>query len=388
MPTTGREARHLELEQAICDVPGDLRAWQVYADWLQSHGDAWGERLSLGLARGRGRSRDHEGLDAAIAQLDQAARETFLGPLAAWLDAPDFDRVAQLEWAHGFVVGVRVGVPRYGRAIDDATTPEAILAAVLASPAARFLQSITIGLVDAFPRTLQSMLDVIVAGGVRPCLRTLFVGDFAYPDETEISWLRVGDLAPVLARLPRLRHLHLRGGGIELGSALVHPTLETLLIESGGLPGAALRALGRAELPSLTHMRVWLGRRYYGGTGSARMLLPLLSGQGVPRLRHLGLMNGEIQDELAAALAKSRLLAQLEVIDLSMGTLGDAGGQAILDAAARFAHLRRLELDHNYLSPALADALVRALGPIVSIGTIETPEVWDGQAHYFTQVGE
>jgi uncharacterized protein (TIGR02996 family) len=79
MPTTGREARHLELEQAICDVPGDLRAWQVYADWLQSHGDAWGERLSLGLARGRGRSRDHNYLSPGLA--DALVRA--LGPIVS-----------------------------------------------------------------------------------------------------------------------------------------------------------------------------------------------------------------------------------------------------------------------------------------------------------------
>lgn len=388
MPTIDGEARNAELEQAICDALGSRHAWMVYADWLLSRGDPRGERISLGLARQLARPSEHAPLDAAIDRLEADRREVFLGPLAACLDAPDLDRVARLEWEHGFVVGVRVGLPRYPR--GESTRPEAVLAALLASPAARFLRSVAIGLVESanLRWTMGPALAALLAAGPLPSVRELFIGDFEYPDDTEISWTDLGDVEPVLRMLPELRHLHLRGGGIRLGKALTHRTLETLLIESGGLPGAALRSLGRAELPALTHLRVWLGREYYGGTGNVRMLAPLLSGKGVPRLRHLGLMNGEFQDEIAAALAKAPLLDQLDVVDLSMGTLRDAGGRAILDAAERFARLRRLELDHNYLSPAMAEALTRSLGEIVSIGRIEVPDAEDAEPHYFTQVGE
>lgn len=382
-------ARNPGLEQAIYDAPDDVGAWQVYADWLQSEGDPWGERLSLGLAHAAAKGAPKTKLKKAIDKLDEEHRETLLGKaFAKLMAAEDFEQVAKLEWRYGFVVGVRVAAPEFEW---QGTGPDTILRALIKSPVARFLQSIRIGLLewegdeDSFAKGI----DAVSKSGVLPSVRELFVGDFEFADETEISWTDVGSVEPAVLVMPNLRSLHVRGGGIGLGKALEHEKLETLLIETGGLPAGAVKAIGQAKLPNLIKMDVWFGQKNYGSGGTIKQLAPLFTGEGVPKLRHLGLMNSEFEDDIAIALAKSPLLAQLESVDLSMGTLTDKGGQAILAAADEFKHLTKLDLDHNYLSDDVVKALQRALGKKVSIGQRETASDWgDGELHYYTQVGE
>jgi uncharacterized protein (TIGR02996 family) len=382
-------ARNPELEAAICESPDDVSAWQVYADWLQSKGDPWGDRLSLGIAHAAAKGAEKTKLKKAIDKLDAEQRETFLGKgFAKLMNADDFDQVAKLEWKYGFVVGVRVAAPEFEW---DGTGPDTILRALVKSPVARFLQKINIGLIDwqGDEDGFDKGIDAISKSGTLPSVRELFVGDFEFPDDTEISWTDGADVEPALLVLPNLRSLHVRGGGIDFGKALEHEKLETLLVETGGLPGNAVKAIGKCKLPNLTKMEVWFGREEYGAGGNIKQLAPLFEGKGVPKLRHLGLMNSEFEDEIAIALAKSPLLAQLEVVDLSMGTLKDSGGQAILKAIDRFKHLTKLVLDHNFLSDEVAKALQKALGNKVSIGRRQAPYDWgNGDLHYYTQVGE
>jgi uncharacterized protein (TIGR02996 family) len=382
-------ARNPGLEQAIHDAPDDVGAWQVYADWLQSEGDPWGERLSLGLAHAAAKGAAKTKLKKAIDKLDEQHRETFLGKaFAKLIKAEDFEQVAKLEWSYGFVVGVRVAAPEFE---FDGTGPDTILRALIKSPAARFLRSIRIGLIDwqGDEDSFDKGIDAISKSGPLPSVRELFVGDFEFGDETEISWTDVGSVEPALLVMPNLRSLHVRGGGIGLGKALEHDKLESLRIETGGLPGDAVKAIGKCKLPNLTKMDVWFGQKNYGAGGNIKQLAPLFTGEGTPKLRHLGLMNAEFEDDIAIALAKSPLLAQLESVDLSMGTLKDMGGQAIVAAADKFKHLTKLELNYNYLSDGVVKALQKALGKKVSIGRRQTPSDWGGgELHYYTQVGE
>jgi hypothetical protein len=65
-------------------------------------------------------------------------------------------------------------------------------------------------------------------------------------------------------------------------------------------------------------------------------------------------------------------LPRLTHLDLSHGTLGDAGAQVLLDHADAFRHLASLDLRTNYLSPAACDALAR-LGPRVDTSDQQLP---------------
>src|SRR5262249_20863574 len=89
-------ARNHDLECAIVDSEKpNLDAWQVYADWLQSEGDVWGERLSLALQREKAKGAAKTKLTKQIAEYDETHAEALYGKqLAELIAKPDFAQVA------------------------------------------------------------------------------------------------------------------------------------------------------------------------------------------------------------------------------------------------------------------------------------------------------
>jgi hypothetical protein len=306
-----------------------------------------------------------------------------------WLtERHDVDAIARLDHRHGHVVRARV-------ARTDSAAFEVLvrlIAALLRSPAATLLHSLTLGRLVTWSM-VDTMLDTLF-GQRQPILlehlRELMLGDFVYPDETELSWVRVGDLARVLQACPSLRSLHARGASIACETAIDHPQLTRLTLETGGLACETVQALVSASLPNLRQLELWFGQPKYGATATIDDLAPLLHADALPSVRELGLVDCEFADALAEALARSPRLARLERVDLSRGTLRESGGQAILDHAERFRHLRSLDLDGNYLPPELADALGIALPGVVRIGEQIDPAIGrpDGPPGYYAAVGE
>ncbi|MDH6463819.1 hypothetical protein M2302_004016 [Micromonospora sp. A200] len=220
-----------------------------------------------------------------------------------------------------------------------------------------------------------------------PALRALFLGDMT-SEECEVSWMKVGDVSPLLAAYPALEVLRVRGGDDIAFSPVRHERLRELAVESGGLPREFVAAVLDSELPALTDLELWLGTPDYGGDTAVPDLGPLLAGERFPRLRRLGLRNAEIADDLAAALATAPVVARLERLDLSLGTLGDAGAAALL-AGGSLAHLAELDLHHHYLSDETAASVVAAL-PGVRVDASEAQEAdeYDGESYRYTAVSE
>jgi predicted DNA-binding WGR domain protein len=358
--------------------------WAVRADRLQAEGDAWGQRIALSMARDAAKGNAKRKLTKELDELTQANLEHFYGAeLAELIDQAGFDKLARLTWAYGYIVKARVGAPEYG---FEGPATGAVLRAIVKSPAAAFLRDLTVGLYDFEGGGLSTVARDIAAGGELAQLERLFIGDF-HSEEQEISWVALDHLGVLYPLTPRLTTLRLRGAGIGLGK-FEHPTLTRLEIETGGLPRDAVASLAAAKLPALAHMEVWFGRTDYGGTTDIEALRPIFTSKTLPALRHLGLQNAEMQDEIAIALANSPLLAQVESVDLSMGTMREPGAQALLDHAASFKHLKSLNLANNYIPGNLCSQLRKTLGTIVNIGYQDAPDVWDGENHYYTSVGE
>lgn len=233
-------------------------------------------------------------------------------------------------------------------------------------------------------------IGLLVAARDRfPALRALFLGDLEQ-EEAEISWIEQSDVTAVLDAFPLLEELGVRGGTKLRFPAVTHAHLHTLRVESGGLPGEAVRGLAASTFPALTELELWLGVSEYGGDTTAADLAPILSGGRFPALRRLGLRNSEIQDELAAAVAAAPVVAQLEQLDLSLGVLTDDGAAALLSGQP-LTHLSRLDLHHNYLTEPVAARVRAALEPRgVRLDVSETGDVWedDGVVHRFTAVAE
>ncbi|GAA3506372.1 STM4015 family protein [Streptomyces prasinosporus] len=245
---------------------------------------------------------------------------------------------------------------------------------------------------DAYDSAPSDVVEALVAARDRlPALRAVFLGDIVF-EECEISWINQGDVAPLLAGFPELEEFGVRGGqGLEF-PALRHDRLRKLVVETGGLPVGVVRGVGASELPALEHLDLWLGTSWYGADSEAADLEPILSGARLPRLRHLALRNSEIQDEVAAAVASAPVVARLDVLDLSMGTLGDDGAAALLGGQP-LTHLRKLDLHHHYIGEELRQRIRGTLEPAgVEVDLDQDDAEWDedddGTVHRYVAVGE
>lgn len=209
---------------------------------------------------------------------------------------------------------------------------------------------------------LGSMTEEITEASSRLVhLEALFLGDIV-SEQSELSWMEQSDVAPVLEAYPRLRELAVRGSSGLAFPAVRHEALRTLRFECGGLPAEVVRGVLDSDLPALEHLELWLGDEYYGCDTTLEDLAPLLDGTRFPALRHLGLQNSTFQDDIAAAVAHAPVVARLESLSLSLGTLGDTGAEALLNGQP-LTHLRSLDLHHHFLSDAMMLRIWEALEP-------------------------
>ncbi len=360
-----------ELEQEIESDPESSDAWQVYADWLQENGDPRGEVLALELAGDAG---------AASALLNKKL-DVFLGPLSAHQKTYDDEDTNVFSWKRGFIDGIRLSHNYYadeefgGKLLD-------VLELVLAHPSARFLSEITFVFNnDPNEDNLQDLIDKL-AERKRPTIRKLHFGDYEYcgpafetaTGETEISWYGIGDLSKLWQAVPNLRTLITQCGSnesaisdvaFELGEIDL-PNLTHAEFRTGGLESVNAKAIAAAKIPSIERLDVWYGDENYGGDASEAEVAPLLARIDLPKLRHLGLMNCAFVDELVPLLFDSTLLKQVEALDLSMGCLSDEGAKQIAANKDKFAHLKRLNVNENYLSEEGLAALQAALPAVWS----------------------
>jgi hypothetical protein len=209
---------------------------------------------------------------------------------------------------------------------------------------------------EPYEQSADDVIAALIANAPQlPALRALFIGDMTF-EECEISWIIQGDYTPLLQAFPQLEVLRIRGATDLSLHPVTHTALRSLTIESGGLPAEVAEALAGCELPALEHLELWLGDDNYGFSGDVGLYKHVLGALAGPSLRYLGLCDSQIADELAQWLAGEDLVGRLHTLDLSLGTIGDAGAQALLDSSHVRA-LKRLDLSHHYISSSLQEKL-------------------------------
>ncbi len=240
-------------------------------------------------------------------------------------------------------------------------------------PKAAEVQELIIGMftTDTSDNTEELASALITLKDKLKNLRAIFIGEMTYED-CEISWIQQSDLSPLLNAYPQLVHFQVRGAEGLRFSNLRHDNLQTLIIETGGLYPETLTDIVNATLPKLERLDIWLGSDNYGFNSTVADLQPIISGSKFPGLKYLGLMDSEIQDDIAIAVSQSPILKQLEVLDMSMGTLTDKGGEALL-ASPGIKGLSFLNLRHHFLSDEMM-AKLAALGININLDDQEEPD--------------
>jgi hypothetical protein len=276
-------------------------------------------------------------------------------------------------------VAWRVAENDYDDESEDQASPKwlAKLEAFLSSPVAPAATAVVIGSWGYAAINPAPMSEICMAASRLPALRHLFIGDITF-EECEVSWIKQGDVTPVLAAYPDLLTLRVRGtDGLEL-RPVHHAALREFAIESGGLPTQIVEAVSESDLPALCHLELWLGTDNYGGDADANDLATILTGARLPALEYLGLRDAEIADEVAAALAGAPVVARLKELDLSLGALSDVGATALLTGQP-LTHLRRLDLHHHFLSEPMMARLRDELTPAgvdVDVSDRQEEEDW------------
>ena len=349
------------LEAAIDRDPYDLSAYTVYADHLQAQGDPRGELISLWLgAELKGDAKLAQAARARIA--GDAAR--FLGPLAAHQKTYDGHDRDALTWRFGFIHEARLSHNHHAAEGFKGSLVE-ILAALLAHPSGRFLTGLALGFNgDPSEGSLDDLIALLVQRAPAT-LRWLCLGDFEFPEDTEMSWYHVGDLRALWPAVPRLRSLIVQGGEFELG-ALDLPELIHVEIRTGGLTAANAQAIAAARWPSIAHLEVWYGDPSYGATAALADAAALLDRVDLGKLTALGVKNTAFSDALCGVLPRARVLPQLRRLDLAMGTMTDDGARVLAASKAAFQHLEVLDVSQNYLTAAGVAALKGVARSVVS----------------------
>lgn len=349
-----RVPRNPELERAIESDPYDTTSYSVLADWLQGQGDPRGELMALQLA---GKS-----IPALDYLAEHAAR--LLGPLAAhvkcydglyYKPAPD-----AFTWKYGFIHRARMSFNHYWNDVFKGEL-EDVLELLLNHPSGRFLAELTFMYNDdPSDGDLQSLIDTL-ARHAPASLRKLVIGD----DVDQISWYHVGKLGALWPAVPGLEVLEIEAGSFDLGT-LELPAMRRAIFKTGGLSQASGKAIAAARWPTIEHLEVYYGDDEYGGDCTIAQVLPLLARTDLPALRRLGLMDAMFSDEIAAALASSKLLPQLSYLDLRYGLLSDEGAKTIAAHRDAFAHLDVLDVSQNYLTPAGIKLLRGAANKVIA----------------------
>jgi hypothetical protein len=205
---------------------------------------------------------------------------------------------------------------------------------------------------------------LIAAKDILKQLKYLFLGD-VIDVECQMSWIKQGDVSPLLGAYPRLLHFGVRGGEGLAFSKIEHSNLRTLVVQTGGLHPKTIKEIGELSLPALEHLELWLGHPYYGGKARPEDLKRILSAKHYPALQRLGLRNSMSADEICKALLGAKVLEKISYLDLSLGALSDKGARCLVQNE-RLKKLEALDLHHHFISEKMQNKLKRAL-PNVAI---------------------
>lgn len=331
-----------EFEAAILADPDDPAPYLVYADWLQGQGDPRGELIVL---------QHKEANDAIAAHF--AAHPALLGPFGTFAAAEPAKhkwsrgKELKLAWRWGFIDTIDISWGMYDRG-GTSESAAAEMRELLVHPSARFVRRLAVGPTPGDDGMYMRGVDAAVAEHAPASVRELVWGRAG---EWDISSTGTGALGAILTRLaPGLRKVRASGGDIELAPALVLPELRELSIETGALSAEALDRVIEARWPKLASLDLWIGQTNYGGSTTTAQVGKLLARTDMPALRHLAIKNCPYIDDVIPLLARSKLLAQLTSLDLSMGALSDEGLRRMVEHQDAFRHLTSIDIDDNALS--------------------------------------
>jgi uncharacterized protein (TIGR02996 family) len=343
--------RDEKLEAAIREHRDSAPAYLVYSDWLVAQNQPLGELIAAQQARDAGKPDAREKKLVAKLGLPNSKHAEF-----GW-------RWGMLDWVH---------LRNDDDWMDDAFEALPVAQAVFGSPACAALRELRVGILrwdyneKDVPMVLAEAGKHAFAAGVE----RLHLG--AIPSDIDMDHQIIGDIGRVITKsFPSLTWLKLKSGGQGWrgtpdknfsAAGLSLPKLRELTVETCAMTKKRLTGLLESSLPALESLELWFGSGDAGVNVKLDQLRPLFDDKLFPKLTHLGLCNTELVDEIVDELPRSKRLPKLRSLDLSKGTLDDAGARTLAQHAKAFSHLERIDVRDNWLSKAAVTSLRNAFG--------------------------
>lgn len=336
--------------EAMVKAPWDDGPRLVYADWLTENDDPRGEFIVLQcrLASGRLAPKDVKAAKAREAELLDAHREEWFGPVEKWLREHDSYALSHVKLRRGFVAACRLNVLHR----DDLTTlfdkapllEELELRGDAVDPVPQLAQ---LERLEAEGEVAESLLTALrlpslarLQLSMRPTRAVQL--DLAGCPKLESLWCASERVVEVV--LPgSLRAVRWSGDSTALVKALTQAEPLRLLAISGAVVTDELLELLQRFAPTLEALAL-------DGAKFGKGQLTKVLGLSWPRLKSLDVSNVGLGLEGATRIA-SLDAPQLEVLDLTYTRITDAGAAAVLASPHRMA-LKELSLRANRLTAA------------------------------------
>jgi uncharacterized protein (TIGR02996 family) len=382
------------LEKALVKDPDDLGAHAAYADWLTQQGDPRGEFIQVQLALEEpGRSAtDRKQLQKREKELLQKHQRDWLGNLARFFlhkeGVPDYlkDQVSHQfsrGWLNTLVIPLLTG--------DLAWT----LAKATQTRLVRNLCILDVAVFVAEDWDDDAEVDHDQMQedypGLGPLTKSPYLGNLRFfqlgnqhevgNDDYLYDSLRapyIGlDVLWMIQKMPKVEELYLNLynsiDGKELFGLRSLTRLRVLQFCLGD--SYPLRVLAEnAAMGQLTHLllhpqAVEEGKKAYITRAGVRALV---RSRHLPHLTHLALHQTDMGDEGCTEIVRSGILDRLEVLDVSYGSITDAGAR-ILAACPDLAYVEFLNVSQNALTKKGIAAL-EAVGIEVRADTQHDPD--------------
>lgn len=334
---------------AMVKAPWEDAPRLVYADWLTENDDPRGEFIVLQcrLASGKLGPKDVKAAKAREAELLDAHREEWFGPLEKWLREHDSYALSHVKLRRGFVSSCRLTVQQR----DDLATllqkapllEELELRGDAVAPVPQLAQ---LERLEAEGEVAESVLPALenaaslarLSLSLRPT-RDISL-DLSRCPKLEALWFSSERVTQVKLP-PTLRAVRWSGDSTALLKVL-SPPLTTLAI-SGAVVSEELVSVLKRCAPTLEVLAL-------DGAKFGKGQLATVLGLSWPRLKSLDLSNVGLGLE-GAKLVAAMKAPQLELLDLTYTRLTDAGAMAVLSAPL-LDTLKEVSLRANKLTAA------------------------------------
>lgn len=263
---------------------------------------------------------------------------------------------------------------------------------ILEDPELPDLEGITVGSWGgAWEEDCQALIDGIVANKDKfSHIKKLFIGDMDF-EECEVSWIMQGNYEKLWAAMPQLEEMTIKGAtDLRLGEIDL-PNLKSFALICGGLPTDVIQSIQNAKMPALEELFLYIGSDNYGFDGDKDTIREMLEKSDFPKLRCLGIMDSEIQDELVEVVLDSKYMKQIETLDLSYGTLTDKGGELLAQKVGDYPNLKKIDLEYHFLTDAgekKLEAAARKAGKEINLDEQQEADDYDGEVYYYAMLTE